>query len=124
MELMKYCKEMYGEVIPYVQSMIAYDLYWRIGHDYYLEVLDEQEQKEYLERVKILLDRIDDYILLNNPKHKTMFKKNEAFKIKYGKTLFELIDFDAETGTLHYKDMWSLCLPNQKVRCAKLLLLM
>lgn len=120
MELMKYCEEMYGEVIPYVQSMIAYDLYWRIGHDYYLEVLDEQEQKEYLERVKMLLDRIDDYILLNNPKHKTMFKKNEAFKIKYGKTLFELIDFDAETGTLHYKDMWSLCLPNQKGKVCKI----
>lgn len=120
MELMKYCEEMYGEVIPYVQSMIAYDLYWRIGHDYYLEVLDEQEQKEYLERVKMLLDRIDDYILLNNPKHKTMFKKNEAFKIKYGKELFEFIDFDAESGALHYKDMWSLTLPSQKGKVCKI----
>ena len=88
MELMRYCDELYGEIIPYVQSMVAYDLYWRIGHDYYLEVLDEHEQKDYLERVKLLLEKIDDYILLNNPKHKTMYKKNEAFKIKYGKSLF------------------------------------
>ena len=120
MELMRYCDELYGEIIPYVQSMVAYDLYWRIGHDYYLEVLDEQEQKDYLERVKLLLEKIDDYILLNNPKHKTMYKKNEAFKIKYGKTLFEMIDYDRENATLRYKDMWSLDLPNQKGKVCKI----
>ena len=120
MELMRYCDELYGEIIPYVQSMVAYDLYWRIGHDYYLEVLDEQEQKDYLERVKLLLEKIDDYILLNNPKHKTMYKKNEAFKIKYGKTLFEMIDYDRENATFRYKDMWSLDLPNQKGKVCKI----
>lgn len=114
MELMRYCAELYGKVIPYVQAMVSYDLYWRIGHDHYLEVLNEQEQKEYIERVKMLLDKIDDYILLNNPKHKTMYKRNAAFEIKYGKSLFDMIDFDAETGTLKYKDMWSLVLPTQK----------
>lgn len=114
MELMKYCEEMYGEVILYVQSMIAYDLFWRIGYDYYLKVLDEKEQREYFELAKILLGKIDDYILLNNPKHKTMYKRNEAFKIKYGKELFELIDFDAESGSLYYEDAWSLVLPKQK----------
>lgn len=114
MELMKYCEEMYGEVILYVQSMIAYDLFWRIGYDHYLKVLDEKEQREYFELAKILLGKIDDYILLNNPKHKTMYKRNEAFKIKYGKELFELIDFDAESGSLYYEDAWSLVLPKQK----------
>ena len=114
MELMKYCEEMYGEVILYVQSMIAYDLFWRIGYDHYLKALDEKEQREYFELAKILLGKIDDYILLNNPKHKTMYKRNEAFKIKYGKELFELIDFDAESGSLYYEDAWSLVLPKQK----------
>lgn len=114
MELMRYCEQMYGEVIPYVQSIIAYDLYWRIGQNRYIDILDEKEQEEYLERVKIIIDRIDDYILLNNPKHKTMYKRNEAFKIKYGRELFELIDFDDESGTLYYKDAWSLVLPKQK----------
>lgn len=120
MELMRYCEELYGEVIPYVQSMIAYDLYWRIGYNNYLDVLDEQEQKEYLERLRLLLEKIDDYILLNNPKHKKMFKRNEAFKIKYGKSLYEMIDYDKENATLRYKDAWSLDLPNQKGKVCKI----
>lgn len=120
MELMRYCDELYGEIIPYVQSMVAYDLYWRIGYNYYLEVLDEQEQKEYLERLRLLLEKIDDYILLNNPKHKKMFKRNEAFKIKYGKSLYEMIDYDRENATLRYKDAWSLDLPNQKGKVCKI----
>ena len=75
--------------------MVSYDLYWRIGHDHYLEVLNEQEQKEYIERVKMLLDKIDDYILLNNPKHKTMYKRNAAFDVK--KAAMLNLNFVSET---------------------------
>ena len=103
MELMNYSRKLYGEVIPYIQSLVAYDLYYRMGNDKYKDVLDEDEIKVFRQREKQLLDEIDDYILVESPRHKTMRKRDEAFELKYGHDLTSQLEFDETDNKLKYK---------------------
>lgn len=103
MELMNYSRKLYGEVIPYIQSLVAYDLYYRMGNDKYKDVLDEDEIKVFRQREKQLLDEIDDYILVESPRHKTMRKRDEAFELKYGHDLTSQLEFDETDKKLKYK---------------------
>ncbi len=104
LELFRYSKELYGEVIPYVQAMVGYDIMWRFANPDMPTVLDEAEQQEYFARLKEILSQIDDRYLLENPIHKAITKKYDAMYYKYGIDLLKRIRYDAATGKLMYED--------------------
>ena len=107
LELFRYSKELYGEVIPYVQSMVGYDIMWRFENPYVREVLDEKELTEYEKRVHEITSQIDDRIFLKHPLHKSMPKRSDAMKYKYGVDFFsELTLGEGENdGWLMFRDI-------------------
>ena len=118
-ELFRYSEELYGEVIPYAQSMVGYDIMWRFANPDMPEVLDEEEQKEYFERLKDILSKIDDYILLRHPRHKTIAKKYDAMYYKYGVDMFEKSELDYESGEIQFKGYRLIKITNNKSNCTK-----
>lgn len=105
LELMNYSKENYGEILPYVQAMISYDICWRFTQDDYLKVLNEKELEEFDQRVKTVLNNIDDKILLRNPVHNSVFRKAAIIRQKYGTNFFEELEYNKEDKAIKYKDM-------------------
>ena len=95
-------KELYGEVLPFIQAMVAYDLMWRFSNPYMKETLNEEEQKVYEERVRQILLQIDDEIIMRQPRQGSIVKQSDAMYYKYGKDLYE--DIRLENGVLMYKN--------------------
>lgn len=103
LELFRYSKELYGEIIPYVQSVAAYDLLWRLANPAAFEVLNKEQIEEFKALVKEVVSEIDDSILFFTPVHKTMIKRCEAYRYKYGKDFLSALTLD-EDGQLLYGD--------------------
>ncbi len=102
--LLDYSKELYGEVVPYVQSIIGYDLLWRFTNPVIHEVLSEAEFEEFKGLTKEIISQLDDKILFLNPVHKTMAKKCEAYYYKYGGDFLSALTLDAD-GQLMFGDI-------------------
>ena len=106
--LAEYCRERYGEVYPYVQAVIAYDLGWRLFNDSYKEVLTPEEQTEYLDSLKKAYSNIEDRIIIKHPVHKLIYRKMSAFKIKYGCDPYQFVKYiktdDPATTGLFFRD--------------------
>lgn len=116
LELFRYSKELYGEVIPYVQSMVGYDIMWRFANPDMPTVLNEEEQQEYFARLKEILSQIDDRFLVGSPIHKPIAKKYDAIYYKYGIDLFDNLTFDAEESKLMFREQTVFPLPRNKSR--------
>ncbi len=116
--LFDYSNAKFGQVIPYIQSVVAYDLLWHFGLKEIHEALTEEELKEFFALSKELLDAIDDSIILNHPRHKSYIRRSEALKTKYGidllkeLTLKENSLFFNEYEVVNLKDKHDLCLVN------------
>lgn len=91
--LANYCKEKYGEVYPYIQSVIIYDLGFRIAKSEFKEVLSKEEQKKYFSDLKIAFNNIDDEVIINHPIHKNNYKKFDMLSFKYGVNTLQNLKF-------------------------------
>lgn len=70
------------------QYSLSYDLWWRLfGVD--LGVLDEKEQKEYIEEIRMLYNNIDDKVIVNRyvKDYLGLGKNMKALDFKYGKAI-------------------------------------
>ena len=119
LELFRYSKELYGEVIPYAQSMVGYDIMWRFANPEMPNVLDEKEQEEYLKRVKEILSQIDDRILLRHPLHKSIAKKYDAVMYKYGVDMFKEAELNAEEGEIQFRGYRLIKIVKNRSNCTK-----
>lgn len=121
LELFRYSRELYGEVIPYVQSMVAYDVMWRFANPLVKDVLSDGEIAEYEKRIHDIVSEIDDNILLNHAKHKSMPKRRDAIKYKYGVDLYSevYIGKGENDGWLCFRDVRFFNLKNNKSRCVQ-----
>ncbi len=119
LELFRYSKELYGEVIPYVQSMVGYDIVWRFANPYVKDVLDEEEMKEYEGLLHEITSQIDDRIFLKHPKHKTMTKRADAMKYKYGIDFYKALTVKDGSGWLSFNDINIYNLSNNKTKCVQ-----
>jgi len=117
MELFRYSRELYGEVIPYIRSVVGYDISWRFASDEQNFVLDEQELQEYYDRMHSILSEIDDVILLTSPTHTSIEKKYDAMYYKHGINLYEHLRYDTESGCFMYNDISVLNLSYNKTNC-------
>lgn len=105
LELMEYSRQNYVEIIPYVQAMISYDIYWRFTQNAYEEALNDEEMAEFKELAKQVLSNIEDKILLSVPIHTTIPRKQNVIQFKYGIDLAENLKFDPEKGALTFNDV-------------------
>ena len=94
-------KALYGEVVPFVQSCVGYDLLWRFGAGDEKKVLSQEQQKEYGELANEICAPIDDTVLFRHPRHGSIAKKEEAAWRKYGENLFAASEL--EYGKITYK---------------------
>ena len=119
LELFRYSKELYGEVIPYAQSMVGYDIMWRFANPEMPKVLDEKEQEEYFERLKLILSQIDDKILLRHPLHRSIAKKYDAVKYKYGVDMFESSELNLDEGEIQFRGYRLIKIVRNRSNCTK-----
>lgn len=100
--LFEYSKEKFGKVLPYIQSVVAYDLMWHFGLEEIHEALTEEELCEFFTLSKELLNEIDDSIIFNHPRHKSFVRKSETIKAKYNADLLKELRF--ENNSLYFRD--------------------
>lgn len=95
----------YGEVLPYIQYLVVYDLRWRIQRESLLDSnMTEEEKEEFKSLVKEVLTYIEDSIIELLPIKG--WYKIFIMKLKYGNKLdnFAEIDFFNNDGILRVKD--------------------
>lgn len=83
--------EKWGEVIPYVQYAVAYDIRWRLK-DKIQEVLTEEQRKRYIQIMRDLLQKCDDDIILMQ-KGISIWEKWYLLSLKYKEDIFKQLEY-------------------------------
>lgn len=81
-ELENYSRALFGEVIPYIQAVVAYDMGRRMADYTYYSVLSAEECRQYEQRRKEVLAPIADSIIIHSPTHKSMIRVTETLRLK------------------------------------------
>lgn len=95
-------KGKYGEIIPYIQYLVMYEVQWRLKKKTFPEYFSESEAQGYLDNLKQILSRIDDSIIWEQ-KYISYPYKCYAFKLKYGEDAFQTAE--VRDGKLFYRGM-------------------
>ncbi len=99
LKLFEWSKELYGEILDFIKFLVMYDLQWKIKEKSSTKVLTDEEFKEYINLLKKLLIEIDDYIILQQRRFSSEWKKY-TLNLKYDKK----ISLDYRKGALYYND--------------------
>ena len=59
-------KKNYGEVIPYVQNILAYDIGWRLDNEIPEGVLTQEEYQDYYDMLHVLFSYVDEKVILTS----------------------------------------------------------
>ncbi|GEM05265.1 minor teichoic acid biosynthesis protein GgaB [Halolactibacillus miurensis] len=105
-----------GEVIPYVQRLLMYDLQWKLRvKEIPSEVLNEQERIEFVSKFKNILSYIDDSFIQSS-KYINYDLKLFAHYLKYagGKGVFNKFVYN-DNIKVFYKDKLYMDMRSQKV---------
>lgn len=93
--------EICGSVIPYIQSLLAYDIGWRMSRGK-PDVLTQEQYDDYLDKLSEILSYVDDNFILAHPIHRSIFKKQTMLRIKYKKdAIFSKFSYNPENRTLY-----------------------
>ena len=94
-------KKKYGYVIPFCQYYVMYDLQWRLIKES-IHVLNDEQEKRYLEIIKELLQDIDDEIIM---KQRRLFRERIVYfwSLKHGYDVRK--DFKYDKCKIKYKNM-------------------
>lgn len=98
-KMMCYSREKYGEVIPYIQFVMMYELQWRLKAQVSKEVLSENEFNEYKAHISEILKEIDDKIILSQ-RYISAEVKMYALSLKHGEGIFDELKY--ESGDLSF----------------------
>ena len=82
-ELVNRSIKLYGEIIPYVQFIIMYDLQWRLGHDPFVAGLDRDLASRYKKEIVDLLRLVDDRIIVRQ-RNIPLCEKLYALSLRHG----------------------------------------
>lgn len=111
-KLFQYSKEMFnGEVIPYAQYAVMYDLQWRLKNPIFGEI-SENEKNQYIGMIQKLLEEIDDYIILEQ---RNLFKEYKIYALclKYNRDIRR--DFECRKNTLYFKNQEMYQIKNNRL---------
>ena len=117
LELMQYCRDLYGRVLENLQSLIIYDMGYRLQRDEYREILTEEEIERFESLRKQILDEMDDDLIINNRRHKDVYKKAQMMEIRHGGDFFRDIEFVPQEHMLTYRGIRLTNLYGRKGYC-------
>lgn len=87
-------KKKFGQIIKYIQFLVAYDINWRINV-IPMDELKSIEKHQYIATLKKLLELVDDDVILAT-KNADFAKKAFLFSVKYDKSVSDLISYDKD----------------------------
>ena len=96
--LIQKSKEKYGQVIPYFQYLIMYNLQWKLKRNISLYLSDEEKEK-YMKELQQILQNIDDSIIMEQ-RYIWSEYKILALSIKHNEDIREKLQF--KEGNLYY----------------------
>ena len=95
--------EKYGEVIPYVQNVLAYDIGWRVKSEIPAEnKFTEHFVNEYFDFLKSILHYVNLEVIFSSKVHTSLYIKDKLVSVKTGKSLFDNITADVEKNSLYF----------------------
>lgn len=99
--------ERYGEVVPYIQSVLAYDIGWRVRAEVPEEIRrDRVLFAEYLIFLEKMMSYIDDEVFLRSPVHKRLGIKLDFYRLKHpDKELAGALSFDFKKKKVYAGDI-------------------
>ena len=100
-ELMNKSKKIYGQILPYIQYLIMYNLQWKIKKDISL-YLEDNEKENYIKKLKKLLKKIDDGIIMEQ---KSMWSEYKiiTLSLKHNEDIREKLKY--KDGKLYFNDV-------------------
>lgn len=98
--LLEMSKEKFGKPIKYVQYLVMYDMKWRLRTVVPSGVLTEEEKKQYLELLHVILQDIDDDMIATQ-KNCLSLHYLLAYQLKYQKDCRDEITFDGGLVCFH-----------------------
>ena len=106
----------YGKVIPYIQSILAYDLQWIFNFDIskinISTIIDKQEMEDFINDIKNVLQKIEDKYIIEQ-KDIYVGHKILMLNLKYGKNILE--EIKVKKSHIYYKDIHLTNLKNKSV---------
>lgn len=115
--LIKASLENYGEVIPYIQNLLIYDIGWRVTYPQ-PEILTQEEFEDYCNDLSKVLSYVDDIYILKNPIHRSICKKRAALRLKYKEDiLFSSMTYDTQLKKIFFKDILMTNVPKNVNNC-------
>ena len=75
--------KLYGKVVPYIQSLLVYDIGWRVRYGQ-PEILTDAQWQTYLDQLRQALQPVEDACILRNPVHRSIFRKEAMLRLKHG----------------------------------------
>ena len=109
---------LYGEVIPYIQNVLAYDIGWRVREAPSEIILsDEKLYENYCSFLKTYLMYVDEKYIISNRVHRRIGFKVAMLRLRNGTDLLSETYFDKEKGAIFYKDMSLLRLRSKHKLC-------
>lgn len=95
--------QVYGEVIPYVQNLLAHDISWRVYQPVPDAIkADAELYSSYCSLLREYLSYVDDKMILKSPTHKKMNIKRTLIALKSGEELLDNTVFKAKKKAYYY----------------------
>lgn len=109
--------KIYGCVIPYIQSLLVYDIGWRVSNPK-PEILTQIEYDEYCAELSHILAHIEDKFILLHPVHKSFFIKSAMLKLKYQEdAIYGKFSYDEDKKNLCLGDAVMMKVPKNPNHC-------
>lgn len=103
--LVKLSVDSFGEVIPYIQNVLAYDIGWRVREAPADFILNDTELYEaYCNLLKKYLMYVDEKYIISHKVHRRIDYKIAMLRLKDGTELLSETHFDKENQAIFYKD--------------------
>ena len=90
-EIFRKSIQKYGFVLPYFQYLVMYDIGWRLKLEK-INVLTDEEIMQYDLNIKLLLSKIEDYIIVEQ-KHIYSEHKLFALSLKYNRDIRDELEY-------------------------------
>ena len=109
--LMQESIKKYGIILPYYQFQIMYEIQWRINIDISL-YLNDVDRKRYIKEICSLLEKIDDYIIMEQ-KYISKEYKILALCLKYHRDVRK--EFYYNNSKIYFKEMKMFKIKNKSL---------
>ena len=110
--------ELYGEVVPYIQNVLIYDIGWRVREVPAEFILNDPKlYGKYCDLLRKYLLKADEKYIISNRVHKRIGYKIALLKLRDGTDLLSETHFDIEKEAIFYKDMSLLRLQSNHKLC-------